>query len=239
MWLEELHDLRVSITLKFQERLDTLRQNLSLLDMGTDIAELESLIQSKIRALATMTDLGSSLSSCDHLLHDIMVLQSEAQELAERCSKAVKASQDHLSAPAMESSVRAYNVLDLSAEYLRQLERRCGHLAQATAFFKAVQAANFELDQLEIQVRNVDPLKNAKNSRSVLEDVNTALEEIINNVSREGNLLLEQVGNRTEGTGGVSQAIEGLIARAGNIRTMSNLKHSQVGKEDKRYDSHM
>lgn len=59
--------------------MNQLQDRLDQLGMSADIDDLERLIASKVRDLAQCKDLGSSVSSCNALLTQIMALQNEAQ----------------------------------------------------------------------------------------------------------------------------------------------------------------
>lgn len=91
----------------------------------------------------------------------------------------------------MEPSVKAYNLLEQAAEYQQMLDLRAGALTQAESFFQMAQSANYQLDQLEMQVRNVDPVKNAQNAKLVLESSSKTLESVMVNVNDRGNGLIQ------------------------------------------------
>ena len=111
------------------------------------------------------------------------------QTISDRCAAAIKIAQE-VDSP-MEPSVKAYNLLEQAAEYQQMLELRAGALTQAESFFQMAQSANYQLDQLEMQVRNVDPVKNAQNAKLVLESTYKTLESVMVNVNERGNGLIQ------------------------------------------------
>ncbi len=90
LWLEELHDRRVEST-RLYER--CLRQ-LELLETSSprgktdspqrQLGQISEELSAKEAEVSGLSDLGSSLSSCDRLMREVVAKQAEVQEIADR-----------------------------------------------------------------------------------------------------------------------------------------------------------
>ncbi len=233
LWLEELHDRRVQTTARFEARLRELQ---ALLDDTSDLIEqLEELIAAKKAALSGKRALGSSVTSCDQLIKETVILQSEAQEIGEQCQKAVCSAQSQSST---ENSVRAYSVLDRSAEYSAMLDARLALLTRSADFFQAAQNTTYRMDQMELQVRNADHMHGdnvggaSNGTREFLQDVLKELDEMVDVVCGKADEIIAEIGGHPsdEATLGVRNAAAAIRSRADNIRTLAGLKQSQSSR---------
>lgn len=223
LWLEELHDRRVAVTNLFESRLEALRQQLDMLRVGSDLAHLDELIRDKMHALSLLKDLGCSTSTCDELIRQTMSMQNEAQHILDRCLEAVS----NAKPGRMESSAQAYKLVEQAEVYQQQLDHRLGLLSQASGFFQNSQSTQYHMDQLELQIRNVDPLKHSRSALDTLDSIYNTLDEAIETVVKDGNDIIRQACS-SEATTGISHLLEQLKSRASNLKTMCNLKSSQV-----------
>eukprot|EP00094_Tigriopus_californicus_P002724 TCALIF_02628-PA protein Name:"Similar to unc-89 Muscle M-line assembly protein unc-89 (Caenorhabditis elegans)" AED:0.08 eAED:0.03 QI:0/0.71/0.12/1/1/0.87/8/85/2824 len=223
LWLEELHDRRVAVTNLFECRFEALRQQLDLLRVGSDLAQLDELIREKTRALSLLKDLGCSTSTCDELIRQTMSMQNEAQHILNRCLEVVSNGKHGR----MEASAQAYKLVEQAEAYQQQLDHRLGLLSRASGFFQNSQSAHYHMDQLELQIRNVDPLKHSRSALDTLESIYDTLDESIETVVKDGNDIIYQA-HSSEATTGISHLLEQLKSRASNLKTMCNLKSSQV-----------
>ncbi len=191
----------------------------------SELASLQSLIKTRRQALSKLVDLGSSVSNCDALIRETVALQSEAHDISERCSRAVGG----LQGAATEDSIKAYDLVSQNAEYQQELEKRTGRLAQAMSFFECAQAANYRMDQIEMQVRNIDIGQNGPETRSLLQSLTNSLRQTAQEAVSKGDTIVANTGNKAA-TRGISQAMEQMKTRASAIRSMSDLKVSQVSR---------
>ena len=146
LWLESLHDRRVEVTAMLTKRKRQLEQSKSDCRGLTRLRELESILANKKESLINTHDLGSNAVNADSLLQDNLRLQDEAAGYSEECLQYIKQSTCQASpAPSsnMQSSVKAYNILEQSAEYQHLLEQRSGLLTQACSYFNSLKSVTY------------------------------------------------------------------------------------------------
>jgi hypothetical protein len=185
------------------------------------------MIADKKSTLSHLRDLGCSVSTCDELIKETMIMQTESQEVSDRSLEAVRSAQSPSSTT--ENSVRAFAVLERSAEYQRLLDVRLTLLTRASDLFNAAQNANYSMDQMEMQVRNADPFKNGSGARECLETVLDDVDHLVKVVWEKAEGIFSDA-NDDEASGGVRQAAAQVRSRADNIRTMTQLKKSQASR---------
>ena len=222
MWLEELHDERVAVTDLFQLRLEELQE---LLNATSDLSQMESLIRERKSFLESFCDLGSSVASCDDLIRVTLTLQSESQDIYDRCSKVARCSH-----PSAENTARAYAVLEQAADYQRSLDARIVLLTQSADFFNHAQNANYKLEQMEREIRNADPVKNGASVRQFLTDVFQDLVNLVGEVERRSECIAADDASGEDGaaSAGVRAAASHIRSMADNIGTLAELKRSQA-----------
>ena len=232
MWLEELHDKRVAVTDLFLLRLEELQE---LLDATSDLCQIESLIRQRKDFLESLRDLGSSSASCEDLIRGTMTLQSESQDIYDRCSKVARYSH-----PPAENAARAYAVLEQAADYQRLLDARIALLTQTADFFHHAQNANYRLEQMEREVRNADAaVKNGGGAvRQLLADVFQDLANLVGEIDRRSACIAaDAASHEGDGDGGGGASAAGVLAaasqirsKADNIGTLAELKRSQASR---------
>ena len=188
---------------------------LNIAGLSGDLEDLDKLIKEKLNYLLSLHDLGNSTNSCDNLLKDTISMQNEAQKIADKCASVVQA----VNEMGVETSVRAYNLLEQCSEYQNLLEHRTGMLTKASNFFQSTQAFNYQMDQLELQIRNGDKSELIK---GIVMDLDANLEPI----ERMGMELMRE----NERATGVEQVLDLMRKRAENIKTMADLKQSQISR---------
>ena len=223
LWLEELHDKRVAVTDLFQLRLEEL---LELLNATYDLSQIESLIREKKSLLESLCDLGSSVASCDDLIRGTMTLQSESQDIYERCLKVARCSP-----PSADNTARAYAVLEQAADYQRSLDARIALLTQAEDFFNHAQSASYALEQIEREIRNADPVKNGASVTQFLTDVFRDLANLVCEVERRSECIVADTGGEEGSASAGVRATASLIrSKADNIGTLAEIKRSQASR---------
>lgn len=229
LWLEELHDKRVAVTDLFQLRLEELQE---LLDATSDLSQIESLLRQRKAFLESLRDLGSSAASCDDLIRGTMTLQSESQDIYDRCSKVARCSH-----PSAESAALAYAVLEQAADYQRLLDARIALLTQTADFFTHAQNASYRLEQMEREVSNADPVKSGGAVRQLLTDILQDLANLVGEVDRRSECIAADAsddGGAGAGAGAASAGVRAVASqvrsKADNIATLAELKRSQASR---------
>ena len=107
------------MTALYSRRMKFLEESRFDNDTLSRLGDLEKKIREAKKAdLARQTDLGSSCGQAESLLQANIKLQDEAAGYSEECLKIIKSSQDKGGKSSnTQSSVKAYNILEQSADY--------------------------------------------------------------------------------------------------------------------------
>ena len=205
----------------FHLRLEELQE---LLHATSDLSLIESLLLERKSFFESFCDLGSSVASCDDLIRATMTLQSESQDIYDRCSKVVRCSH-----PSGENTARAYAVLEQAADYQRSLDARLALLTQAADFFKHAQDAGYRLEQMEREIGHVDPVKNGASVPQFLTDVFRELIDLVGEVERRSECIAADAGPAAA-SAGVRAVASQIRSKADNLGVLADLKRSQASR---------
>ena len=202
----------------FNKRKATLSEKKGQCGTMSQLQDLETLINRKKSDLLKTKDLGTCAATADNLLQDNLLLQDEAAGISERCLNCIKSSE---SSTTMQSSVKAYTILEQSADYQHLLELRSALLTQSSSYFTYLKSVNYSLDQVEVQLNHA----NQPNWGDILKDMDCMMLE----TTSQGNSILNQ---SPKGSEGIALSLETLKTRMNGLKATCQLKQSQFDRSN-------
>ncbi|XP_023344920.1 coiled-coil domain-containing protein 141 [Eurytemora carolleeae] len=212
-WLENLHDARVEVSDLFTLSMSVMKRKISGFNIMTEIDSLHRLVAFNREMIIKNDSLGSSSTEACQLLEATLQLEREAHTISERSLKCVKLSQvldvmaENLS---MEVSIKAYDVLEQSAEYQLVLDNRKYLLNNAKEYFDVWSSALTSLENIEREVTSL----HTNTGEALLKQLIGKTQEVLTKILDEGVMLSEKAGNGP-GTRGVRMSMDN-IEEVGN-----------------------
>ncbi|XP_026463315.1 coiled-coil domain-containing protein 141-like [Ctenocephalides felis] len=218
-WLEAMHDRRKILEISWQNRKNRLEQCLALAMLARDLHELEDAIREHKERIGSDIYLGESEYETSMLIVDINNFLKEVKELQERAIKITRATEQLVKSGCFagrEASDKAYSVLGGCSDFLNDLESRETLLTRAQAFYENGRQVLNRLDDFEREVRQNDLVGMLPRLTPVT--ITNAVDEITQDVIREGRDLLTECGVNNPGSQGVRNLLEEIENRAIELR---------------------
>ena len=166
------------------------------MEIVAKIDQLSQPVRQKMDLIIKIDSLGKSADESKMLLDQVLQIELEAHEISERCLKSVASCQNSNNS-SMDSSIKAYQVLEQCAELQELIDLTKLLLHAAKNFFEEASTALKHLVALEREVSGMV----SNSDETIVNELVLKTRDIVKNLLDEGSLLLEQAGQRTDTSG--------------------------------------
>ena len=180
----------------FNKMKDNITRKIASMEIVAKIDQLSQPVRQKMDLIIKIDSLGKSADESKMLLDQVLQIELEAHEISERCLKSVASCQNSNNS-SMDSSIKAYQVLEQGAELQELLDATKLVLHSAKNFYEDSCTAMYSLLALESELSGMV----SNSDQLMVNELILKTRDIVKNLLEKGSLLLEQAGQRTDTDG--------------------------------------